>query len=183
MKFVWALPILLIGTQATVFADTILPGTQIAVRTESPIEVSRWERGRIYDARVVQDVRARDGDLAIPRGAEAELIVRQIGPREMAVDLESIRVNGRRYVVDTTGPQYHMERRDYDEGSGLVGSIVGAIAGATGARVETRGQEIRVPEGAVIRFDLQQPMHVADWADPGYSDGGHHFHRDHDWYR
>ena len=57
-------------------ADEIAPGVEITVRTDEPIHLDKWDRGRIYPATVDHDVRARDGRLAIPRGAPAELIVR-----------------------------------------------------------------------------------------------------------
>src|SRR5437870_3146484 len=96
-KCLLALPAVMMCTQLTVRADVVAPGTEIQVRADASIDVSRWERGRIYPAHVARDVRARDGDLAIPRGAQAELIVRQVGPGQFTLDLESVTVNGRRY--------------------------------------------------------------------------------------
>ncbi len=168
--------------QIGVYADTILPGTQIAVRADQPIEVHTRDRGRIYPAHVARDVTGRDGDVVIPRGASAELIVRQTGPGQMALDLESVTVNGMRYAMDTTGPQYNMPRGDYENGGGLLGDIVGAISGGQ-VQVETRGSELRVPADAVITFRLQEPLHVVGWNDPGYNRDRSHYHRDGDWYR
>ncbi len=183
MKLFGVLTTLLIGTQISVFADTIPPGTQIPVRTDTGIEVARWDRGRIYPGHVAQDVYSRDGSVAIRRGAPAELIVRQVGPDQLALDLESVTVNGTRYALDITGPQYNMPRNSYDNGSGLVGSIVGAIAAANGEQVETHGAGIRVPGDTVVTFQLQQPLHVVTWGDPGYQNGEYHYHHDRDWYR
>jgi hypothetical protein len=183
MKQFLALSVAALALQLPGLADTLAPGTQISVRTNSPIEVARWDRGRIYQAFVDRPVYARDGDVAIPRGAPVELIVRQIGPGQLALDIESVAVNGQRYVMDATGPQFNMNRNDYDNGSGLVGSIVGAIAGATGAQVETRGGEIHVPAQAVVTFQLQEPLHMVGWQDPGYEHNNWHYHHDHDWYR
>ena len=178
-----AIPVVLVGMQSAVFADTILPGTEIQVRPDNPVDVSSLDRGRVYPAHVVRDVVARDGDVAIPRGALAEIIVRRMGPDQFILDLESVTANGRRYVMDTSGPQYNMPQQEQENGTGLVGNIIGAIAGANGDRVEPRGAEIRVPAGSLIRFQLQQPLHTAGWNDPGYDQRGQHHHRDHDWYR
>jgi len=183
MKSFWVITTLLIGTQVSIFADTIMPGTQIPVRTDGPITVARWDRGRIYSGHVSQDVYARDGDIAIRRGAQAELIVRQVGPDQLALDLESVTVNGTRYALDIRGPQYNMPQNAYNDGSGVLGSIIGAIAGANGEQVETRGREIRIPVNSVVTFQLQQPLRVVTWNDPGYDNGGYHYHREHDWYR
>ncbi|HYL36352.1 MAG TPA: hypothetical protein VEV17_10605 [Bryobacteraceae bacterium] len=180
-NLIWMLPALLIAMQFPAKADTVLPGTQIAVRTERPIDVNQWDRGRIYRGFVARDVVARDGDVAIPEGSPAELIVRQIGPNEMTIDIESVTVNGRRYVMDNTGPEFNAQT--YNNGNGVLGAIIGAIAGATGAQVETQGSEIRVPPGTVLRFELQQPLRVVGWQDPGYQRNGIHYHHDHDWYR
>jgi len=95
-------PALWLGVQICASAATILPGTEIAVRTDQPIDVHIWDRGRTYPAHVAQNVFARNGDLAIPAGSGAELIVHQIGLNQMALELESITVNGARYTLDTT---------------------------------------------------------------------------------
>jgi hypothetical protein len=84
----------------------------------------------------------------------------------MALDLKSVTVNGMRYM-DTTGPQFTMPRNDYDNGGGLVGSIIGAISGDQ-VQVETGGNEVRVPAGSTVTFQLQEPLHVVSWNDPGY---------------
>ena len=178
MKVLLALSVVLGGLHVSAWAATILPGTEISVRPDQPVIVSRWDRGRIYPGHVANDVYARDGSIAIPRGSYAELIVRQTGSDELALDLESVTVNGTRYAMDTAGPEFNANRGAYDNGGGLVGNIVGAITG-----VEPRGQTIRVPSGSVIRFQLQTPLHVVNWADPGYTDHGYHYHHDRDWYR
>jgi len=183
MKQILALFIMIVGMQASAFADTVTPGTQMEVRVDNMVSVSKWDRGRIYPGHIARDVYARDGNVAIPRGSYAELIVRELGPDQLALDLESVTVNGRRYVLDTTGPEYNARRHDYDNGAGVVGNIIGAIAGAAGADVETHGRVLRVPAGAVVRFQLQEPLHVVNWTDPGYENHGYHYHRDHDWYR
>ncbi len=170
-------------SQIPLLAAVVGPGTDIPVRSDARIDVSKWDKGRIYPGYVARDVRGRDGDLAIPRGAKAELVVRQTGPNDFALDLESVTVNGKRYAVDTTGPQFNMPREDYDQGRGIVGAIAGAIAGANGDRVEPRGGEIHIPPGSTVTFHLQEPLRVVDWNDPGYDQGPNHYHREHDWYR
>lgn len=182
-KYLLAFPAMLLCGRIPLLAAVVVPGMDIPVRADSQIDVSRWDRGRIYPAHVARDVMARDGDIAIPRGAYAELIVRQIGPAQFALDLESITVNGQRYALDTAGPQYNMRQYDYDGGTGIVGAIVGAIAGANGEQVAPSGGEIQVPAGSVLTFQLREPLHVVNWGDPGYMRGQNHYHHEHDWYR
>jgi len=177
MKTLLAVSIMMGGLHVSGWAAVVPPGTEIPVRPDQSINVSKWDRGRIYPAHVARDVLARNGSVAIPRGAYAELIVRQRGPNDLALDLESVTVNGTRYAMDTEGPEFRANP-GYNTGAGIIGNIVGAIAG-----VEANGQTIRVPAGSDLRFRLQAPLRVVNWADPGYDERGYHYHREHDWYR
>jgi hypothetical protein len=96
----------LLGMQFCASAETIAAGSQIQVKVNQPIELHSWERERIYPARVAQDVYNQDWDIAIPRGSEAELVVRRTDPGQITVDLEAVTVNGQRYVVDAGDLQY-----------------------------------------------------------------------------
>jgi hypothetical protein len=182
-KYLWVIAATFTCSQLPAMADVITPGTNVEVRPDARIDVARWDRGRIYPAEVARNVYSRNGDLTIPQGSPAELIVRRIGPAQYELDLESVTINGQRYVMDTTGPQYNMSQSYYNNGNGIVGAIAGAIAGANGEQVEPQGAEIRVPPGSVITFQLREPLHVVSWADPGYEGGPYHYHHDHDWYR
>jgi hypothetical protein len=175
-SLLWLTSTVFIALPFAAHADTVPAGTQIQVRPDSEIQVSKWDQGRIYRGHVARDVTARDGDLAIPRGSDVELIVRQRGPERMSIDIESVTVNGRRYVLDSSGPQFHTP--EYENGGGLVGAIVGAVSG-----VRSEGGEILVPAESVLTFQTRAPLHVVDWQDPGYEREGRHYHREHDWYR
>jgi hypothetical protein len=162
--------------------DFVPPGTQIQVQTDGPINVARWDRGRVYPGHVTADVFATDGRLALPRGSYCEMIVRQVSPGQLALDLESITAHGRRYVMDATGPQFNMNQAQYNNGAGIVGNIIGALSGRN---VQYQGDHIHVPGGTVLTFQLQQPLHVVEWGDEGYYQNGEHYHPDenHGWYR
>ena len=73
------------------------PGTQIAIRTQDSIDVERTDN-RVFSGTVDQDVRGDNGRIAIPRGAQAELIVRVARDNDLMLDLESVVVNGQRYA-------------------------------------------------------------------------------------
>jgi hypothetical protein len=141
------------------------PGTTITVRTNEPIDSSRTDY-RVYTATVDRGVRGDNGDLAIPRGATAELIVRSARDNDLILDLESVTIGGHRYAV-------RADRQRVDSGSNnLIGQIVGAIDGY-------HGQYVRLQPGTQLAFRLDQPLDV-DVSDLGVMRDGHHYH---DWYR
>jgi hypothetical protein len=146
----------------------IEPGTNIPVRTNDAIDVERFDN-RVYYGTVDQDVRGDNGRVAIPRGSRVELIVRVMRDNDLALDLESVNVNGQRYAIQTA--RNHVEsQRD----NSLVGSIIGAISGG-----QAQGRAVRIPRDAVLNFRLQTPLTV-DVADRGVDREGNHYH---DWYR
>ena len=142
----------------------IEPGTIIAVRTNDTIDADRRDN-QIYRGIVDQDVRGTDGRLAIPRGADVELIVRVEQDNDLIIDLESVRVNGNRYAIKTD-PNRQEARRD----DSLVGSIVGAIQGG-----EPRGRAVRIPRDSVLTFRLRRPLEMGV-ADRGSDREGRHYH-------
>src|SRR5262245_49548582 len=76
------------------YGDTIDAGTQVVVRTTEPIN-TRNSDGRQFLGVVDQDVVDRNGNVAIPRGSDTALIVRRVSNDEIAVDLDSVTVEGR----------------------------------------------------------------------------------------
>src|ERR1044071_7087080 len=78
--------------------ETLPAGTQIKDRTDETIDLRDRSDGRIYSGSVAEDVIAPGGGMLIPRGAKAELIVQNTNNDDMAVDLESVTVEGRRYM-------------------------------------------------------------------------------------
>jgi hypothetical protein len=174
-------------------------GTTVQVRTTEPISSSASD-GRVYEGLVENDVMDRDGRLAIENGSSAELIVRRVNDDELAVDLDSITVNGRRYavradstVVGTGGDSrvgVNRETGEYVAGGAVLGAIIGAVAGgkkgaaigagvgaATGAGVlAARGRRIDVPAETLLSFRVTQPL-VVDVDDDGFTRDGVHYHR------
>jgi hypothetical protein len=145
----------------------ISPGTVIPVRTNNAVDVERRDN-RVYYGTVDQDVRGENGRIAIPRGSNAEMIVRVAPDNDLILDLESVVVNGQRYGI-RSDPNRVESQRD----SSLVGTIVGAINGG-----QARGRAVRIPRDSVITFRLQRPMEVGV-ADRGVTRDGSHYH---DWY-
>ena len=203
-KLLFAAPAVLLGLQFSAVAaevDTLAPGTEITVRTDERIDVSSWERGRIYRGEIARDLRATDGDLAFTRGTPVELTIRQVGDHDFVIDLEAILANGRRFMVDTSGQEYDTGRRagvggnertaKYVGGGAIIGSIIGAIAGGgkgaaigaaagaasgAGAQVATRGRELHIPPESLLTFRLERPLRYVEGQDNGYMRDGHHYH-------
>lgn len=173
------------------YPETIPSGTNIEVRTNQRIDL-RGSSGERYSATVNRDVLDTNGSVAIPRGSEAEMVVRNLGNRDLALDLESITVNGRRYEVSGESNSYSAGQKPgvgknertakYVGGGALLGTIIGAIAGGgkgaaigavagaaggAGAQTLTRGKEIKVPAESLLTFRLDQSLQV----------GGHYKYR------
>lgn len=140
-------------------------GTTIAVRTNQFIDSDRRDN-RVYTATVAQDVRGGNGRLAIPRGSQVELIVRVAHDNDLVLDLESVTVNGQRYGIETAANRVEGEHRD----DSLVGAIIGSIKGG-----QASGREVKIRQGTVLTFRLEQSLLVGV-ADHGETHDGGHYH-------
>jgi hypothetical protein len=203
LRYVAAVTITLAAT-AWAQQDRVPSGTEITVRTNGRIEAKDSKNGRIYTAVVDRDVRDRSGDVVIPRGSDAELIVRSTSNHELQLDLESVSVNGRRYVVNTADQVISSDGNEKDGvgankrtakfagGGAIVGSIIGAIAGggkgaAIGAlagggagaigQTVTRGRQVSVPAESLLTFRLDRPLRLGG-PDRGRDRDGAHYHDD-----
>jgi hypothetical protein len=143
---------------------TLERGTVIPVRTNEAIDVERSDN-RVYTGIVDQDVRGDDGRLAIPRGAEVELIVRTTSNNDLIIDIESVTARGQRYAIKTDPKRVSADRDD-----SLVGGLVGAITGGEG-----RGRAVRIPRDSVVTFRVQRSLDMGV-ADRGSTREGRHYH-------
>ncbi|HUZ03450.1 MAG TPA: hypothetical protein VNE16_11770 [Vicinamibacterales bacterium] len=162
-------------------------GTELVVRTTEAIDSRNAPPDRTFRAVVERDVRSRSGRVIIPGNSRARLIVRRLssggatGSPELVLDVQSITVNGRRYLVSTadlshgsgTGIGRNKRTAEAVGGGGVLGSIIGAIAGGgkgaaigglvgaaggAGVQVLTRGHDVRVPADTVLRFRLDRAV-------------------------
>jgi hypothetical protein len=82
-------------------------GTEIAVRTNDAVDSQNVSEGQTYSATVLQDIKGTAAETLIPKGSDAQLLIRQVnsggatGSPQLILDLQSITVNGRRYRVST----------------------------------------------------------------------------------
>src|SRR5215510_61476 len=181
-------------------SSAILPaGTTVSVRTSEVIEADESD-GRVYRGVVDQNIVDRSGRALIPRGSEVELIVRNISDDELAVDLDAITVNGRRYGIESDSTSVTAERKEgigvnkrtgkYVGAGAVLGAIIGGITGGgkgaaigagagaaagAGAQVLTRGRSVKVPAESLLTFRLDEPLRTPI-LDTGFNRDGVHYH-------
>ncbi len=164
-------------------------GTSISVRTEETIDSSKAVEGQTFPAEVTEDVRDAEGAVVIPRGSNAEIVIRSAtkggrfrGASDLVMDLASVSVAGRRYQLSTTdlaergrsGVGANKRTGEFAGGGAAIGAIIGAIAGggkgaAIGAgsgagagaltQILTKGT-IKVPVESILTFQLDRPLRV-----------------------
>ena len=162
-------------------------GTEVVVRTVETIDSRNAGADQIFSAIVEHPVYDPSGRVIIPANSSAQLIIRQLssggatGSPEMALDVQSITVNGRKYQVSTTdltqdsGTGIGKNKRTAETigGGAAIGTIIGAIAGGAkgaaigvlvgaaggaGAQVLTTGRDVQVPSETVLTFRLDKPV-------------------------
>jgi hypothetical protein len=171
----------------------ILAGTELVLRTNEPIDTNRAAPGRVYSAqadRPVVDVR---GNVMVPAGSPAQLIVTNessggtVGTPQLELAVRSLTVNGRTYNVVSDVSQQEAEREGLGAnrrtaetvgGGALLGTLIGAIAGggtgaaigaaagaAGGAAVQvlTKGDHVRVPAETLLTFRLDRPIRLVGY--------------------
>lgn len=170
---------------------TLPRGTELSVRNDESINSQTAVEGRTYPATIQRDVVDDRGVAVIPRGSEAQLIIRMVNEGgtlsngNFILDLDSVRVNGHRYRVstvdmeakDSNGIGKNKRTAEMVGGGAVLGTLLGAIAGggkgaaigaaagaATGGGVQvlTKGHEIRVPAESVLNFRLDEPLHLRE---------------------
>jgi hypothetical protein len=165
-------------------------GSTLSVRVEDTIDSATSAEGQAYPATITEDAKDAQGNVVIPRGAAAKIEIVSATPggkikgsSDLRLDLQSVTVGGRRYVLSTTdleqkgksGIGANKRTATFTGGGAALGAIIGAIAGggkgaAIGAgagagagaltQVLTRGSSIKVPVESVLTFKLDKPLRV-----------------------
>src|SRR6266851_6581516 len=151
-------------TRAEIHTKTyLLPvATKVSVRTEDTINSATAVEGQTYPAEVSDDVLDANGDVVIPHGSNAQIVIRSAskggrfhGTSDLVLDLDSVSIEGRSYRLST---------RDLEErGKSGMGAAIGAGSGAgAGALTQaiTKGGSIKVPAESLLTFQLDRPLHV-----------------------
>ncbi|HZQ69217.1 MAG TPA: hypothetical protein VFA68_11915 [Terriglobales bacterium] len=170
---------------------TLPAGTEITVLSNQEIDSKTASEGQVFPADVAEDVRNSAGQVVIPKGSEAELVIRRVqsagtvtGSSDLALDLKSVKVGGRRYTVSTEdveqkgreGLGTNKRTAEMVGGGAVLGTLIGAIAGGgkgaaigaatggaagAGAQVLTRGKSVKVPAESKLSFKLDQPLRLS----------------------
>ena len=180
-------------SSAVTSRTSVLPiGTAISVRNEETIDSGKAVEGQTFAADVIRDVKDADGDVVIPRGSNAQIVILSAsgggkfkGKADLTVDLATVSIDGKRYRLSTQnlvqkgrdGVGVNKRTGAFAGGGAAVGAIVGAIAGGgkgaaigagsgagAGALAEiiTKGGSIKIPVESRLTFKLDQPLKVVD---------------------
>jgi DNA-binding CsgD family transcriptional regulator len=94
--------VLLLAITAFAQNNRVLPkGAEIKVRTDSAIP-AKPAAGASYGATISQDVTDTSGAVLIPRGSPARLVAVNNG-KDTTLDLRSVTINGRSYLITVAG--------------------------------------------------------------------------------
>jgi len=170
----------------------VLPvGTEIPVRTEEAIDSGKAVEGQVYAAEIARDVKDADGAVVIPRGSNAQIVIKSAtkggkfrGASDLVVDMKSVSIEGQQYRLDTAdlaqkgrdGVGVNKRTGEFAGGGAAVGAIIGAIAGggkgaAIGAgagggagalgQILTKGS-IKIPAETILTFKLDGALRVVE---------------------
>lgn len=165
-------------------------GSEISVRTNETIDSGIATEGQRFDAEVTRDAKDANGDVVIPRGSRADVVIKSAskggrfrGASDLILDLQAVFIDGKAYTIESaditqkgkSGVGVNKRTGVFTGGGAALGAIIGAIAGggkgaAIGAgagagagaltQVLTKGGAIKVPAESVLTFSLDKPLHV-----------------------
>jgi hypothetical protein len=162
-------------------------GTNIVIRMIDGVDSEKARVGQTFAASVDEAVTGPNGDIVIPRGADAVVKLvdardsgKLTGRAELTLSLVSVKVDGRSVEIDTQSVSRESSSRGQRTakvagGTAAVGAIIGAIAGGgkgaavgaaaggaagAGAEVVTKGQQVKIPSETRLSFLLDVPVRV-----------------------
>ena len=167
-------------------------GTEISVRNDEALDSANAVEGQTYAAEVTTDVKDANGAVVIPRGANAQLLIKSAssggriqGAADLVLALKSVSIEGKQYAINTTdireegskGVGANKRTGEFVGGGAALGGIIGAIAGggkgaiiggASGAgagavtQILTKGKSIKIPAETLMTFRLEAPVRVIE---------------------
>lgn len=178
-----------VGSAVTTRTFELPVGAQVSVRNEETIDSGKAVEGQTFPAEVTRDVKDAGGDVVIPRGSNAQIVIRSIsggrirGASDLVIDLATISVDGQEYEVSTRdlekrgNPGVGANRRTglFAGGGAAFGAVIGAIAGGgkgaaigaasgagagTATEIVTKGK-VKIPVETILTFRLDQPLRIS----------------------
>jgi len=161
--------------------------TEVVVRLIDPVDSARDSLHKLYRASVDQPIASPQGDVLVPRGADAQVTLveakqsgRLAGKTELTLALSSLTINRQSYDVASSSVSEASSSRTGKSakmigGLASAGAVIGALAGggkgaAIGAgsgaglgalgQVLTSGQRVKVPAETRLSFRLQESLQI-----------------------
>jgi hypothetical protein len=173
----------------SIAGSTIPSGTELSVRTNELIDSKTASVGQTFSAVIASDVLDSSGAVTIPKGSDAQLVIRSTSgggmtsASDLVLDVDSVTVSGTRYLISTgdlqqqggEGVGANKKTAIMVGGGAALGTLIGAIvgggkgaaigaavgaAGGLGTEVLTRGKQVRVPAETLLSFKLDQDLRV-----------------------
>jgi hypothetical protein len=179
MKPTNLLAIVAVLLASSAWAQTLPKDSEIKVRTDTSIPAKPPANAK-YAASISNDVTDSSGSVVIPRGSRAQLVAVQNG-NDTTLDLHSVTVNGKRYVLTAEGKSSahgglgaNQRTAKYVGGGAAVGAVLGALLGGgkgaaigalagggagAGAQVYT-GRKKEIPPETELKYKLAQDLEM-----------------------
>jgi hypothetical protein len=171
---------------------TIPSGATVQIRNNEAINSETADPGQTFSGVVARDVIDTDGNVAIPKGSNATLVIKDVsgqgkmqGRSELVLDVGSVSVAGRTYRLETTdlvergkeGVGTNKRTAIFAGGGSALGGLIGALAGGgkgaaigalsgaaagTATQAVTRGRGVRVPSETILNFTLEAPVRIRE---------------------
>jgi hypothetical protein len=179
MKPTNLLAIVAVLLASSAWAQTLPKDSEIKVRTDTSIPAKPPANAK-YAASISNDVTDSSGSVVIPKGSRAQLVAVQNG-NDTTLDLHSVTVNGKRYVLTAQGKSSahgglgaNQRTAKYVGGGAAVGAVLGALLGGgkgaaigalagggagAGAQVYT-GRKKEIPPETELKYKLAQDLEM-----------------------
>jgi hypothetical protein len=117
-------------------------GSEVSVRTSEEIDSGTAAEGQLFDAQITRDVKNADGEVVIPRGSEAFIVIKSAskggnfrGASDLVLDLQSVTIDGNQYRIDTAdisekgkpGVGANKRTAKYTGGGAALGAIIARL--------------------------------------------------------
>jgi outer membrane lipoprotein SlyB len=173
------------GTSSGLPSTTLPSGTEFSVRTNEAIDSKSASIGQRFSAQIAADILDNNGAVRIPKGSDAQLVIRTNGDSDsnLVLDIDTVSISGTQYAVSTgdltekggEGLGANKKTGVMVGGGAAVGTLIGALIGGgkgaaigavvgagagAGGVVLTKGKEVKVPSETLLNFRLDQDLRL-----------------------